>query len=369
MDRTVRRGSVPSMDHGPTTAKSDATTSRCAAAGIALPSVIFGTSALGNLYQAMPENVRRELIAACVATGRPTVLDCAGKYGAGLALEAIGRGLRALGVPPADVVISNKLGWLRVPLRSPEPTFEPGAWVGLEHDAEQRISEDGILACWRQGCELLGHPYRPQLVSVHDPDEYLARATDARDRQRRLEDIRGAYRSLNALKRAGEVAAVGIGAKDWRVIREITAAVEVDWVMLACSFTVHHHPTEVLELIADLRARGITVINSAVFHAGFLTGGAFFDYRRPDPADPADRELFAWRERFPSACREWGVAPAAACVRFAMSAPGVAAIALNTTSPARVAGNAALASVEIPAGFWTRLKELGLVRPDYPFLG
>jgi D-threo-aldose 1-dehydrogenase len=47
----------------------------------------------------------------------PVVLDSAGKYGAGLALEAIGEGLRALGVRAEQVLLSNKLGWLRVPLR------------------------------------------------------------------------------------------------------------------------------------------------------------------------------------------------------------------------------------------------------------
>ncbi len=334
-----------------------------------LPPVIFGTSALGNLYRPMAEPMRRALIAECVAAANPAVLDCAGKYGAGLALEAIGRSLRALDVAPANVVISNKLGWLRVPLRGTEPTFEPGAWVDLEHDAEQAISEEGILACWRQGCALLGDPYRPSLVSVHDPDEYLARAASADERASRLGDIVGAYRSLHALKRAGEVAAIGIGAKDWRVIRELVDRVDIDWAMLACSFTILHHPPEVLALIAELRARGVTVINSAVFHAGFLTGGAFFDYRRPDPRDPADQQLFAWRKRFIAACQDWDVEPAAACVRFARSAPGVASIALNTTAPARVRSNAALAAVEIPAGFWTRLKDLGLVRRDYPYLG
>lgn len=43
----------------------------------------------------------------------PVVVDCAGKYGAGLALEVIGRELAALGVDPERILISNKLGWRR----------------------------------------------------------------------------------------------------------------------------------------------------------------------------------------------------------------------------------------------------------------
>ena len=48
--------------------------------------------------------------------------------------------LQELGVPPDKVLISNKLAWKRVPLTTPEPTFEPGVWVNLKNDAVQDIS-------------------------------------------------------------------------------------------------------------------------------------------------------------------------------------------------------------------------------------
>ena len=37
-------------------------------------------------------------------------------------------------------MISNKLAWKRAPLLTDEPTFEPGAWVNIKHDAVQDIS-------------------------------------------------------------------------------------------------------------------------------------------------------------------------------------------------------------------------------------
>ncbi len=344
------------------------TTTHAAAVLATLPPVIFGTSALGNLYRAMPEAQGRELIAACAGATGPLVLDSAGKYGAGLALESVGRHLRTLGIAPERVLISNKLGWRRSPLVGAEPTFEPGAWVDLTHDAVQDISADGIGRCWEEGCRLLGAPYQPQLVSVHDPDEYLAAATGSGDRTRRFDDIAGAYAALHALKRARQCVAVGIGAKDWRVLREVCARVDLDWVMLACSLTVYHHPPELIAFIAELRRAGIAVINSAVFHAGFLTGGEHFDYRRMDRANHGDAPLFAWRQRFHDACAAFAVDPAAACVRFGAAVPGVVATALNTSHPQRVAGNVALASAHIPAGFWRRLQDDGLVRRDLPWL-
>lgn len=330
-----------------------------------VPPIVFGTSCLGNLYQVVPAETKvalvSEMIRHCPA---PVVLDTAGKYGAGLALEEIGRALRELKVPREQVVISNKLGWRRVPLRGPEPTFERGVWTGIAHDAERDISYDGILRCYEQGNGLLGSGYDVQVVSVHDPDEFLAAAPDAAARARRLEDVVGAYRALFELKAAGKVAAVGIGSKDWRVIREIAARVELDWAMFACSLTVYTHPRELLDLIEHLHARGVGMINSAVFNAGFLTGGKWFDYRQPDPV--ADAPLFAWRERFLAQCRRFAVNPADACVQFGLAVPGIVAVALNTEKPSRIAANVASATVPIPPEFWRALKDDGLVAGDFP---
>lgn len=337
--------------------------------GLRIPRLVFGTSCLGNLYEALPRETKLAISREWFAhVPTPVVLDSAGKYGAGLALEMVGANLRELGVPAADVVISNKLGWLRTPLKTAEPTFEPGVWAGLAHDVEQRISYNGIQQCWEQGCELLGEPYRPQLASVHDPDEYLAGAKSPADRQRRFDDILEGYHALADLKRRGVVRAVGIGAKNWQVIREIAAAVPLDWVMVANSLTIFSHPPELLEFLARLTSRGVGVINSAVFHAGFLVGGPFFDYREVSSNDPADRPLLAWREKFFALCRQHDVAPAVACVQFALSPPGVAAVAMNTSKPGHVANNAAAVNATVPVEFWDAARSEKLISIDYPYL-
>jgi D-threo-aldose 1-dehydrogenase len=338
--------------------------------GLMVPPVIFGTTSLGNQYEALPWETKLAIMREYFRNiAAPVVLDSAGKYGAGLALETIGKGLRELHVKPGDVVISNKLAWVRVPLKGPEPTFEPGVWVGLKDDAVQKISYKGILECWEQGCKLVGEPYRPQLAAVHDPDEYLAAAKSEAERQARLNDILDACQALTELKKKGEVKAVGVGAKDWKAIRELAEAVDFDWVMLACSLTIMHHPPELLSFVESLKERGVGIINSAVFHAGFLTGGAFFDYRRLNADNPKDQPLFQWREKFFAVCKEHGVAPALACVQFAMTPPGVVSIALNTTKPERVKQNVELVQNKVPAKFWTTMKDVGLIARDYPYAG
>jgi D-threo-aldose 1-dehydrogenase len=336
--------------------------------GVQVPPIIFGTSCLGNLYEVVPDETKlaivSEILRRCPA---PVVLDSAGKYGAGLALEVIGNCLRKLKAKPDLVVISNKLAWQRVPLGEPEPTFERGVWAGIQHDAEQRISYDGILKCWEQGCELLGKQFAPQLVSVHDPDEFLAAAKNPADRKSRFENVLGAYHALFELKSKGAVKAVGIGAKDWRAIREIAERVDLDWVMFACSLTVKTHPPELLQFIAGLHARGVGMINSAVFHAGFLTGGAWFDYRKPNPIK--DAALFAWRKRFLGVCRRLGAKPADVCVQFGLAVPGVVAVALNTGKPDRVGDNVRSVVAEIPDVLWRALKDERLLARDFPYLG
>ncbi|MBN1942535.1 MAG: aldo/keto reductase [Phycisphaerae bacterium] len=336
-------------------------------AGVSVPNIIFGTSCLGNLYQALPHETKRRIVAEWFAHVEPPVaLDSAGKYGAGLALEELGRCLRELNIPGEKVILSNKLGWKRIPLSTPEPTFEPGAWVGLEHDAEQHIGYDGILACHRQGLELLGPGYSVALASVHDPDEYLAAAENPAERQRRFGDVLEAYRALADLKRRGEVRGVGVGAKDWGVIRELAEHVDFDWVMFACSLTIYHHPPELPAFIAELHRRNVGIVNSAVFHSGFLLGGAYFDYGKPTRSDQP--ELFQWREAFLRLCRQHDVSPAAACIQFGMSAPGVVATALNTSKPQRIKDNVAAFTQKIPRAFWAAMKDQGLMAKEFPYL-
>jgi D-threo-aldose 1-dehydrogenase len=331
---------------------------------------VFGTSSLGNLYAALAYEVK---LAICREWFRhippPVVLDTAGKYGAGLALEQLGRCLRQLEVSRENVVIGIKLGWKRSPLRGSEPTFERGVWIGLEHDAEQHIGYQGILDCWEEGVRLLGRDYAPQMVSVHDPDEYLARASSAGERQERFGHLNEAYRALKELKRAGVVQAVGVGAKDWRVIREIHKQSPLDWVMIANSLTILRHPLELVEFVESLRREEVGVINSGVFHAGYLIGGPFFDYRVPPAGAEETARLHRWRQSFYALCRGHNVSPVHACVRFALSPPGVAAVAMNCGTPEQVAENVAAVQANLPPAFWQEAKDLGLIDAAYPYVG
>lgn len=340
---------------------------------INLPKVIFGTSSLGNLYVALEEHAKLELIKTFVqhsSIQRPIVFDSAGKYGAGLALESLGNCLKALNIKPEDVLISNKLGWYRsheLP-DGAEPTFEPGVWRNLKYDAVQKINYEGILECYEQGNQLLGD-YKAELVSVHDPDEYVAAAQDQIEAEKRYNDILEAYRALFELKNQNKVKAIGVGAKDWKMIQRIAKNINLDWVMIANSMTVHSHPQELVTFMKELQQHGTVIINSALFNGGFLIGQDYYNYRLMDPV--RDQQLFQWRVDFFSLCKKYQVTPSQVCTIFGLNAPGVTSIALSSTNTNRIKENLDLVAAGnsiIPANFWQEVKEHGLIDKNYDYI-
>jgi len=183
-----------------------------------------------------------------------------------------------------------------------------------------------------------------------------------------FDDILGAYAALNELKAQGLAAGIGVGAKNWTSIAEIDAQVELDWVMFANSYTLYSHPADLLAFMDSLHAKGVAIINSAVFNAGFLTGGEFFNYVKLDPANPDHAEKFAWREKFFALCEQQSQMPSEVCIQFGKSHPGIVALALSTSRPHRVKTNVEAMSVEVPKTFWDLLKEEGLLAADHPYI-
>ena len=338
--------------------------------GLKVPPIIFGTSALGNLYTALPFETKLSIVNECFKhIDGLVIFDSAGKYGAGLALEMLGECLSQLEIDESRVLISNKLGWKRIPLTTPEPTFEAGVWHDLKNDAVQELSYEGVISCFEQGNELLGNKYKPQLVSVHDPDEYLAQAKNSKEEAELYTNILESYQALSDLRIQGKVKAIGVGAKNWKTIQKISKDIDLDWVMFANSMTIMNHPPDLLEFMKQLHEKGIGIINSAVFHAGFLTGGSFFDYKLIKPDSPENKAIFKWREDFFSLCTKHSVKPANACVNFAMTVPGVISISLNTSNPKRIKDNIESVVTNVSHEFYGDMVKNGLISKDYPYLG
>ena len=206
------------------------------------------------------------------------------------------------------------------------------------------------------------------MVSIHDPDEYLHAAETPAERENRLDEILGSYRALFDLKKEGKVKAIGIGSKDWTIIRELYEQVPFDWVMFANSFTIFSHPAELLEFMDHLNEDGVGIINSAVFHGGFLAGGSKFDYQDVDPDSEFGQKLYTWRASFTALCSDFRIEPGDAALHFSLSHPAIVSIALNTSKPDKMNRNVEILQQEIPGNFWTAMKEQHLIDPGYRYV-
>lgn len=330
--------------------------------GFEIPQMVTGTSSLGNLYQSTSIREKVEVVQAAIQSSDTLpFFDTAGKYGAGLSLESLGNSLKHLGIDNKQVLISNKLGWKRTALKNGKPTFEREVWKDLSYDAIQKISYEGIMDCYEEGQVLLDG-YDTQFASVHDPDEYLNQSDSKRDYEVRFDQILEGYSALQDLKDQKKIKAIGVGSKDWKVIRKIAGHVKLDWVMIANSMTLYHHPNELMDFLKRLSLEGIGIINSAVFQSGFLVGGDYFDYQLLNPNDKSTKEKILWRDKFFKICADTNVFPAHACIQFGLLTPGVHAVALNSSSPEKIKQNAHFCNQFLPLAFWEKLIDEKLIQ-------
>lgn len=96
-----------------------------------LSPIIFGTSCLGNLYKVIPMEAKVAIAAEWFKAFEHPAIDSAGKYGAGLSLECIGKALRTLGKKNDDLTISVKLDY-----RQADPEKDAAAFVFRERYLE-----------------------------------------------------------------------------------------------------------------------------------------------------------------------------------------------------------------------------------------
>ncbi len=288
------------------------------ASGLSVPPIVFGTAALGNVPQVIPEQRKLEICGEWFRRLEPAVfIDVAYRDADGLALEVLGRMLRRLDVKRDEVVIHLTL------------------------DAHQVARE------WEKSCRLLSSEYQPKLISICDADE-------------------SSWQAVCELKAAGLVLGVGVATRGLDAMNSLPPS--ADWIVLTGGFTLMRHSVELVASMAELAARQIPIIVSGVFDGGFLVGSNRLDGRVLSSEDPADRSLLAWRTSFAALCHGHGVMPAQASIQFALSGPGVVAVLLNSSHRDRAADNIAFVERRVLDSFWASMKEEGLLAADYPYL-
>ncbi len=317
--------------------------------GLLVPPIVFGTKALGNATQSIPQKTKTEICCEWFKhVPTPVVVDTTDLDCTKSAFSTIAATLHRLEITANEIIVIHRL---RFPCSS----------------YEDALNSPTILERCEGVSRLLGNKSLPQFVAIDCPDEYLSRAKSLAVRDSRFQEVLDVYRVLINWKAQGRMIGVGAASANWRILQEIDSQVPLDWVMLLGCLTILSHPTELLDFMHNLSQRQIAIISTNVFQGGFLVGGNNCDNRTLNVEKDEDKSLISWRKSFVALCQGHGVSPAQASIQFALHAPGVVAVAVNTSHPDRIGENVGYAVTKPSDNFWASMKEEGLIAADFPY--
>ena len=309
----------------------------------------FGTSTLGNLYEAISDELAGSTVEAAWDAGI-RYFDTAPHYGLGLSERRLGRAL--VGRPQNGLVLSTKVGRLIEDGHPPRSDLDSQFDVTSTARRRWDFTADGVRRSMNDSLERLGLD-RIHIALVHDPDEHVEEAIDE------------AVPALCRLRDEGIIDAVGVGTNDAGLATRFVTACDLDVVMIAGRYTLLDQ-SAARELLPGCLERGIGVVAAAPFNSGLLasrapaTGGRF-DYAA------APEEIVGRAAAIAAVCEEHGVDLPQAALRFPLQHPAVATVVASARTPTEVTQNAGRAIAAAARGaaewaeLWTDLRARGLI--------
>ncbi|WP_137131343.1 aldo/keto reductase [Rhizobium sp. FY34] len=322
--------------------------------GVALTSMGLGTAQMGNLYRVTPY--------AESETAFKTALDCGIRYFDSAPFYGYTRAERRMGtmltdLPRNDYTISTKVG--RV--------MTPDASVGMEADGFMAplpfrpvydYTYDGVMRSFEASQQRLGL-LAPDILFVHDIGAMTHGEKHAHYWSQLTEG--GGFRALVKLREEGSTKAIGLGVNEWEIIADAMRVAEIDICMLAGRYTLLEQQS--LAFMNDCARQGVGIVIAGPFNSGILAGNRKFNY-----ADaPAD--ILAKVAALQEACDAEGVSLQAAALQFPLAHPAVLTIVSGARNAEQLTANVSWFEEEIPASFWARLKDKGLIAEGAPLPG
>ncbi|OLT02058.1 oxidoreductase [Pseudonocardia sp. CNS-004] len=299
--------------------------------GLQVTALTIGGGPLGSMpgnfgYDVPAERGIETAVAAL--TGSVNALDTSNSYSRGESERRVGEALRRIGGLPAGYVLSTKL----------DRDLDTGEFTG---DRMRRSIEESL--------ERLGLDRVP-LLHLHDPEHIGFTESMAPG---------GPVEVLVQLRDEGIAAAIGVAGGPVDMLREFVATDAFDAVLTHNRWTLVDRSAG--PLIEDATARGMGVINAAVFGGGILASGAAsttrYAYKEASP------ELLAAVGEIERLCAAAGVPLAAAAVQFSTRDPRIATTVVGVSRPERVAETVELAGMTIPDDLWSEIdKAIGVPR-------
>lgn len=315
-----------------------------------LTAFAFGGAGIGNLYRPV---VREDAMATLAAAWRAGMryFDTAPFYGQGLSERRIGDFLQTK--PRDDYVLSTKVGRLLKPITDctePRNGFVDALRFSVTYD----YSYDGVMRSWEDSLARLGLP-SVDILYVHDlesgsfaGDEYAAH----------LETFAtSGIHALRELKKAGRIAAFGLGVNEVSACINVMERVELDCILMAGRYTLLDRAATG-RLMGMCEAAGVAMVIGGVFNSGILaTGarpGATFNYSEAPP------EIMDRAARMANIATRHGADLVTAALHFPLRNPVVASVLIGTAKPSSLARNVALFDKVAPDAVWTELDDLAL---------
>ncbi|MFI9780349.1 aldo/keto reductase [Streptomyces sp. NPDC051956] len=320
----------------------------------------FGTAPLGNMFRSIPDEEAAATVEAAWDQGI-RYFDTAPFYGAGLSELRLGEVLA--GRPRDEYVLSTKVGRVILDELEDPADRDLGEKGGLfEHGRANKMVDlytaDATLRSIEDSLKRLKTD-RLDIVWVHDVaqdfhgDDWLAVYETART---------GAFRVLQNLRDEGVIKAWGLGVNRVEPI-ELTLDLDEpkpDAFLLAGRYTLLDHNRSLQRLLPAATEQNVDMVVGGPYSSGILAGGQHFEYQKA----PAD--IIAKVERIKALAAAHGVSIKAAALQFALAHPATAAVVPGATRPSRIAEDVAALDENVPAAFWSALRDEQLIAADAP---
>jgi D-threo-aldose 1-dehydrogenase len=327
--------------------------------GVDLSTLGFGGSAIGELWNTIPDDQAAGAVTAAL-NGGISYFDTSPWYGRGLSEHRLGNVLRHR--DRNDFILSSKVG--RV-LSAPPPGVDVRRqpWAGgLPFAHRHDYSYDGIMRSFEDSLQRLGLN-RIDLLLIHDLDHWH-HDTDTRVNAYMTQLYTSGWRALEELKEGGAVAGIGAGINQPGTMTQFLDMVDLDFFLVALCYTLLDQPILETEM-AQAEARGAGFIIGGVLNSGILATGA-----RPGARynySLATEEAMQRVRLIETVCDDHDVSLLSAALQFPLGHPAVASVIPGALSAGEVDKNVAAFKAHIPQDFWSDLRSAGLHQAAVPF--
>lgn len=323
---------------------------------LSLPIVGFGGAHLGELYAPLSDQGAYETLDTAWSNDI-RYFDTAPWYGRGQSEYRIGNFLAEKA--QENFILTTKVGRYLTNPTTPDD-FDTSPWVGgFKKEINFDYSYDGIMRSYEQSIQRL-QTHKIDALIIHDLD-YVHHSELLQTHQQDL--LKTGLKALEELKRTGAIKAYGMGINTQDAFRQALSSYELDFLLVAMPYTLLDQSSLDTSMSACLSTE-TSIIIGAPFCSGILASGIKnkpkYSYESAPP-DVINKVM-----KIEKLCKDHNVNLQAAALQFPLAHKAVVSVIPGVTRKEEVIQNKKFLEEDIPAEFWTHLKEKGLIHPNAP---